>query len=140
MSENMKTFSDMGVKIFGVSTDSAQSHQTWMRMPVKQGGIEGLGFPLVSDTSRDITHAMGALLPTGFATRSTYVLHDGNIKHASFNETGIGRSSTDLIRTIEAIQHHAAHGEVCAASFSKKNSQSMKPTRDGLLNFLNKAV
>jgi peroxiredoxin (alkyl hydroperoxide reductase subunit C) len=134
----METFKSMGVKVFGVSTDSAQSHQTWMRMPVKQGGIEGIKFPLVSDTTRDITHAMGSLLPTGFATRSTYVLVDGNIKHASFNETGVGRSSADLLRTVEAIQHHAQHGEVCAASFSKKNPQAMKPTRDGLLEFLNK--
>lgn len=138
MSDNMDTFNKMGVKVYGVSTDSAQAHQAWMRMPVKQGGVEGLKFPLVSDTSLDISFAMGALLPPGIATRSTYILHNGNIKHASFNETGIGRSTADIIRTVEAIQFNAEHGEVCAASFSSKNKKSMKPTRDGLLEFLDK--
>lgn len=140
MSDNMDKFNAMGVKVFGVSCDSAQAHQAWLRMPKKEGGIAGLKFPLVADTSGDIAFAMGALLPTGFPTRATYVLHNGNIKHASFNETGVGRSAADLIRTVEAIQHNAEHGEVCAANFSKSKPKAMKPTREGLLEFVKNDV
>ena len=138
MSNNMARFKALNTKVFGLSTDSVFSHQVWMRQPRKQGGIEGLEFPLVSDTSGDISATLGALMPTGFTCRATYILHDGVLRHFSVNEPSVGRNSEEVIRMVEAIQYTTTHGEVCAAGFTAANKKAMKPTREGLLDFAEK--
>lgn len=53
--ERIKEFEDLDVQIVGCSTDSKFVHQRWLTTPIKDGGIEGVSYPLVSDKSMTIS-------------------------------------------------------------------------------------
>ena len=48
-------FEAKGVEVVGVSTDSWFSHLAWLNTPKSQGGIEGVGYPIVSDFNKKIS-------------------------------------------------------------------------------------
>ncbi|MBI5355433.1 MAG: peroxiredoxin [Candidatus Aenigmarchaeota archaeon] len=65
----------LGAEIVGVSTDSAQSHQGFIKK-------YGLNFTLLADKSREFSKAYGVLKFTGTAARATYIIgKDGRITH-----------------------------------------------------------
>lgn len=53
--ERLKDFEALDVQIVGCSVDSKFAHQKWLTTPVKDGGIEGVTYPLVSDHSMTIS-------------------------------------------------------------------------------------
>lgn len=53
--ERIKEFENLGTQIVGVSTDSKLVHQRWLATPIKDGGIEGVTYPLVADKSMSIS-------------------------------------------------------------------------------------
>jgi len=54
LQEVLHVFEGMNVKVLGCSCDSVQAHQTWLGIPKAEGGIKGITFPLLSDTSKII--------------------------------------------------------------------------------------
>src|SRR5660397_83067 len=49
--EKVAEFAAKNTVVVGVSTDSEFSHWKWLNTPTKQGGIEGVKYPLVADQS-----------------------------------------------------------------------------------------
>ena len=47
----------------------------------------------------------------------------------------IGRSPSEILRLIEALQHHEAHGEVCPPEW-QAGEKSLAPSKAGLNQYL----
>ena len=54
-------FEKRGVKVIACSTDTEESHYTWLQMPKEKGGIHGVTYPVIADTSKTITTNYGVL-------------------------------------------------------------------------------
>jgi peroxiredoxin 2/4 len=132
-------FKSLGVEVCGVSIDSPYSHAAWRRLPVNEGGIGAVHYPLISDVHHRICQAYGVEHPVaGVALRAAFVIDKSGIVRAqSVNDLPIGRSIEELIRLVEALQFHELHGEVCPAGWQKGKS-GMKASSAGVADYLSK--
>jgi peroxiredoxin (alkyl hydroperoxide reductase subunit C) len=59
------------------------------------------------------------------------------VRHALVNDLPLGRSVEEALRMVDALQFHEEHGEVCPANW-KQGEKGMKPTADGVADYLAK--
>jgi len=123
-------------------------------MPVNQGGIGKVGYPLVSDLDKSIARNYDVLLGTtpatvlteddetetsvggGVTLRGSFLIdEEGNVRHEIKNDLPLGRNIDEMLRLIDALDHHNKHGEVCPAGWTEGKS-GMKPSDDGMRDFL----
>jgi len=105
-SKRAKEFEAMGTQVLGCSVDSQFSHKAWI-----EHGLGELRIPLVADITKRIARDYGALLEDkGIATRATYIIDpQGIVQYACYHNTAIGRSVSETLRVLEALQT----GEKC---------------------------
>jgi alkyl hydroperoxide reductase subunit AhpC len=117
-SERIREFESRGVQVVGVSIDSEYSHLAWKGTPRSHGGIGEIRYPLVADVKKTITTAYDTLADDGTAYRGLFLIDQtGIVRHALVNDHPLGRSIDEALRTIDALQHHEKHGEVCPADW-----------------------
>jgi len=132
----LKEFQERGAEVVGVSIDSKFSHFAWRQTPVDKGGIGEIGYPLVSDLSKNISRDFGVLFDESVALRGLFLIDkEGVVRHALVNDLPLGRSVDEALRVLDALQFHEQHGEVCPADW-KKGDQAMKPTAEGVAEYL----
>ena len=136
----LEEFEKRNTQLIGCSTDSVYSHLAWLNTPKVKGGIQGVDYPLVSDINKTISQEYGVLHPKeGIAYRGLFLLDkEGVVRHQVINDLPIGRSVSEVLRTIDALQHFEQHGEVCPANWSK-GARTMKPTQHGLEQYCHQA-
>lgn len=130
-------FAEIGAKVVGVSVDSHFCHFAWRNTPVENGGIGHVQFPLVADLTKDIARDYGVLVDgAGVAFRGTFII-DKNfvVRSALVNDLPLGRNVDDSLRTVDALNFHEAHGEVCPANWTK-GKPGMKASKDGVASYL----
>jgi peroxiredoxin (alkyl hydroperoxide reductase subunit C) len=132
-SDAIAEFKARNTEVVGVSVDSQFSHAAWANTDRKEGGIKGLGFPLVSDLKKTIAESYGVLLPeAGIALRGLFIVNTkGILKHITVNDNSLGRNVEEVLRVLDAVDFTEQYGEVCPANW-KKGEKAMKPTADGL--------
>ncbi|MGE9294967.1 MAG: peroxiredoxin [Puniceicoccales bacterium] len=150
--EAVPEFEARDTAVIGVSTDTEFSHWAWVNTPRKQGGIEGVKYPLVADTNKTISSAYdvlagqydidieGNLVATGelIAYRGLFLIdREGVVRHQLVNDLPLGRSIKEAIRTVDALQHFEQHGEVCPMNW-EKGADAMTPSHEGVATFLSK--
>ncbi|MCB0482225.1 MAG: peroxiredoxin [Flavobacteriales bacterium] len=143
-------FEARGVKVVACSTDTAESHWGWLQMPKKQGGIEGVKYPIVADTTKTISANYGVLagdydideegmlIATGpmIAYRGLFLIDkNGVVQHQIVNNFPLGRSVDEALRMVDALQHFEEYGEVCPANWIK-GDEAMKDTHEGVADYL----
>ena len=137
--------------VVACSTDTEESHLAWLNTPKEQGGIFGVTYPIVADTSKVIAMNFGSLggeyqkdSSTGefrfvghpIAYRSTFVIDKkGVVRHISHNDFPLGRNITEYLRIIDAVIHHEKHGEVCPANWTE-GAEAMKESVESVSNYL----
>lgn len=148
--ELLPQFEKRNVAVIGVSTDTEETHLAWLLTPKKQGGIEGVTYPLVADAAKTITANYGVLggdwdyddhgnlvfdgAPIAF--RGTFLIDkEGIVRHEYINFFPLGRNIQDTLRIVDAWQFTAEHGEVCPANW-EAGKDSMKATREGVAEYL----
>ena len=123
-------------------------------MSINQGGIGNVGYPLISDLDKSIARKYDVLLGTtpatvytedeetettvggGVSLRGSFLIdEDGNVRHEIKNDLPLGRNIDEMLRLIDALDHHNKHGEVCPAGWTQGKS-GMKPSDDGMKDFL----
>ena len=123
-------------------------------MAVNKGGIGKVGYPLISDLDKSIARNYDVLLGTTSATvyteddelitsvgggvtlRGSFLIdEEGNVRHEIKNDLPLGRNIDEMLRLIDALDHHNKHGEVCPAGWSEGKS-GMKPSDEGMRDFL----
>ena len=134
--EHMKAFRDRNVQLIAVSTDSWCSHAAWLNTPKKQGGIQGVEYPIVSDFNKRISRDYDVLIEEmGAAYRGLFLIDkEGIVRHQVVNDLPLGRSVEEALRMVDALQFYELHGEVCPANW-KKGDKAMKPTQEGLKSY-----
>jgi len=138
--------------VIGASVDSAEVHFAWLNTAKNNGGIEGVTFPLLADTNRNLSMLLDILdlqegeydeendfiLAEGsnVTYRATYLIdEEGKIFHESINDMPLGRNVNEYIRLIDAYTHIQDNGEVCPANW-EKGKDAMDATRDGVAKYL----
>ncbi|MGA2061818.1 MAG: peroxiredoxin [Thermoguttaceae bacterium] len=131
-------FQKKNTQVLGVSVDSHFTHWAWKNTPRKEGGIGQIRYPLVSDLTKGIAKDFGVLLEDGVALRGLFLIDkEGKVRHALINDLPIGRSVDEALRTLDALQFHEQHGDVCPANWHE-GEEAMKPTADGVAQYLAK--
>ncbi len=131
-----KAFEDRGVQLIGVSIDSQFTHFAWRNTEIAKGGIGPVGFPMVADVNHEIVRAYGVEHQDGVAFRASFLIDkEGIVQHQVVNNLPLGREVDELLRLVDAMQFHEAHGEVCPAGW-KKGDKGMTATPEGVAAYL----
>ena len=134
----IEKFQKKNTQVIGVSVDSHFTHWAWKNTARKEGGIGQIRYPLVSDLTKDIARDYGVLLASGVALRGLFLIDkEGKVRHALINDLPIGRSVDEALRTLDALQFHEQHGDVCPANWHE-GEEAMKPTAEGVAQYLAK--
>ena len=156
--EKLEEFNKRGYQVFGASCDTLEVHFAWLNTPKEDGGLEGVTYPLISDSRRTLAKKLDILdyevehswtpendeiekiIKNGdnVTFRATYLIdQDGIIWHESVNDMPIGRNVDEYLRLIDAKNHVDKHGEVCPANW-EEGKDAMNATRDGVAEYLSK--
>ncbi len=136
--KRLEEFKSRNTEVVGVSIDSQYSHYAWRQTPVAKGGIGEIGYPLVADLDKSISENYGVLMDGAVALRGLFLIDkEGVVRHSLVNDLGLGRSVDETLRILDALQFTDEHGEVCPANW-KQGEEAMKPTADGVAEYLAK--
>ena len=132
-SERVDDFKAKNVEVIGISVDSKFSHLAWISTPKKQGGIEWLKYPVVSDINKKISADYDVLVEgAGIAYRGLFLIDKtGVVRHQLVNDLPLGRSVNEAMRLVDALQFFEKNGEVCPANW-QKGEKGMAPDEKGL--------
>lgn len=129
LADKYKQFQELGVEIYGVSTDTHFTHKAWHDV---SDTIKKVQYPLLADPTGHLSRSFGVYIEEeGLAYRGTFLVNpEGQIKVAEIHDNGIGRNAEELLRKVQAAQFVAAHpGEVCPAKW-KPGAATLKPGLD----------
>jgi peroxiredoxin (alkyl hydroperoxide reductase subunit C) len=148
--EKLAEFEKRNVALVACSTDTEQSHWGWLQVPKEHGGIKGITYPIIADTTKTISlnygilegdyeyNEDGELIATGpmIAFRAVFLIDkEGIVQHQLVNSDALGRSVDEALRVVDALQYSEEHGQVCPANW-KKGDTAMNATHDGVANYL----
>lgn len=138
--------------VIGASCDTNEVHFAWLNTAKDNGGIEGVTYPILADTNRNLSNILGILdvqsssyddeLDTvivegsNVTYRATYLVdEDGKIFHESVNDMPLGRNVNEYLRLIDAYTHVQVKGEVCPANW-EEGKEAMTADRAGVASYL----
>lgn len=140
-------FAKRNTIIIGASCDTAEVHFAWLNTAKDNGGIEGVKFPLIADSTRKLAQELDILdydlfddESTGdnVTYRATYLIdEEGTVFHESINHMPVGRNVNEYIRLVDAYAHVQSHGEVCPANW-EVGKDAMNATSTGVAEYLSK--
>ena len=150
--ERLAEFEKRGVKVVACSTDTEESHYNWLQMPKDKGGIQGITYPIVADTTKSIATNYGVLFGNYdyteqgelcangpmIAFRGLFLIDKtGTVMHQVVNHLPLGRSVDETLRMVDALLHVENHGEVCPANW-KEGEDAMNASFKGVADYLSK--
>ena len=152
--KRISEFEKRNVQVLGCSVDSHFSHLRWKEMPVEKGGIGKVKYPLIADIDKSIARSYDVLLGVtpasvmtaddeletsvggGVALRGSFLIDEhGNVRHEIKNDLPLGRNVDEMLRLLDALDHHNKHGEVCPAGWMKGKT-GMNPSDEGMRDYL----
>ena len=139
--------------IIGASVDTCEVHFAWLNTPKDHGGIEGVSYPILADTTRNLSNALGILEAdhiyneelenyliegSNVAFRATFLIDEnGKVFHESVNDMPLGRNVKEYLRLIDAYTHVQKYGEVCPANW-EEGKEAMHADRKSTADYLAK--
>ena len=141
LNKRIEDFKERNVEVLGVSVDSQFTHNAWRNTPMSHGGIGTLDYTLVADIDHSICQNYGVEHPeAGVALRGAFIIdQQGIVRSQIVNDLPLGRNIGELLRLIDALQHHEKHGEVCPAGWHK-GDVGMQATSAGVARYLTENV
>jgi peroxiredoxin (alkyl hydroperoxide reductase subunit C) len=111
----LEDFEDDGVTVIGASTDSFHSHKAWFAD--RSTFAEEITHPVLADGNHSISRAFGVLKEDeGISFRGTVIVDpQGNVRSLAINDLDAGRSPSETLRTVQALQS----GGLCGADWKK---------------------
>lgn len=150
--DQIAEFEKRNVQVVAASTDSEFSHWKWLQVEKKQGGINGVKFPLVADSSMTISENYDVLAGSYDYNDDGQIVFNGEpkayrglflidkagiVRHQVVNDMPLGRSVEEVLRMVDALQFFEENGEVCPAGWHK-GDKGLKATQDGIAEYLSK--
>lgn len=148
--ERLAEFKSKGCEIVACSTDTEESHWGWLQMSKDDGGIQGITYPIVADTTKTVSINYGVLagdydydendhlIATGpmIAYRGLFLIDkNGVVRHQIVNDLPLGRNVNEAMRMLDSLIHLETHGEVCPANW-EQGKDAMKATHSGVADYL----
>ncbi len=150
--EALEEFEKRNVIVVGASCDTPEVHFAWLNTPKDDGGIEGVTYPILADSNRNLSNQLGILditnenynEETGVYTvegdnvtyRATYLIdEEGVVFHEGINHMPLGRNVKEFLRLIDAYSHVQEKGEVCPANW-EEGKEAMNANREGVASYL----
>lgn len=148
----LQEFEKRNTMVVGASCDTNEVHFAWLNTPKNAGGIEGVTYPILSDTNRNLSTILGildiesttyneetdsvVLEGSNVTYRATYLIdEDGKIFHESVNDMPLGRNVHEYLRLIDAYTHVQTKGEVCPANW-EEGQDAMHADRNSTAQYL----
>jgi peroxiredoxin (alkyl hydroperoxide reductase subunit C) len=148
----LQDFEARNTTVIGASCDTNEVHFAWLNTSKENGGIEGVTYPILADTNRNLSNVLGildiesseyneevdAMILEGsnVTFRATYLIDEtGKVFHESVNDMPVGRNVKEYLRLIDAYAHVQKFGEVCPANW-EEGKEAMNATREGVANYL----
>jgi alkyl hydroperoxide reductase subunit AhpC len=127
-SEAVEEFKKRNTQVIGASIDSHFSHLAWRKLARSEGGLGDIKYPLLADTTKDVSRKYGVLLEgAGIALRGLFLIdEEGTLRHMVVNDLPLGRSTDEAIRMVDALAYFQKNGEVCPANW-KPGGDTIKP-------------
>ena len=136
-------FKKRNTLVIGASCDIPEVHFAWLSTPKNNGGIEGVSYPILADSNRNLASVLGILDVTNerydeetdtvlvdgdnVTYRATYLIdEEGIIFHEGVNHMPVGRNVEEFLRLIDAYSHVQEYGEVCPANW-QEGEKAMVP-------------
>ena len=149
---SLDEFEKRNTLVIGASCDTAEVHFAWLNTPKDNGGIEGITYPLVADSNRNLSSILGILDCTNerydedtdtiqidgdnVSYRATYLIdEEGTVFHEGVNHMPLGRNVNEFLRLIDAYTHVQEKGEVCPANW-EEGKDAMAPNAKGTADYL----
>ncbi len=148
----LEEFEKRHVAVVACSTDTEQSHWGWLQVALDKGGIKGVTYPIVADTTKTISMNYDVLAGDYQVDENNNITANGPmvayrglflidknciVRHILINDMPLGRSVDEALRMVDALQFFEENGEVCPANWSK-GKKAMKATHDGVADYLAK--
>lgn len=150
--EALPEFEKRNTLVIGASCDTAEVHFAWLNTPKDQGGIQGVTYPILADSNRNLASLLNILDLTegeyheetdsyivdgdNVTYRATYLIDEqGRVFHESINDMPLGRNVKEYLRMIDAYTHVQQHGEVCPANW-EEGKDAMSADRKGTADYL----
>ncbi len=150
--EALGEFEKRNTIVVGASCDTAEVHFAWLNTSKDNGGIEGVTYPILADSNRNLANSLGILdisnerfddesgvfLCDGdnVTYRATYLIdEEGTVFHEGINHMPLGRNVKEFLRLIDAYTHVQEKGEVCPANW-EEGKEAMSATRDSVASYL----
>jgi len=107
-------FAERNAQVLGASTDTHYVHLAWRQ---SHPDLKDLPFPMLADTKRELSSALGILHETeGVCLRATFIVDpEGVIRFTSANDLAVGRNVDEVLRVLDALQT----GELTACGWTK---------------------
>ncbi|GLB53645.1 alkyl hydroperoxide reductase [Neptunitalea chrysea] len=145
-------FEKRNTLVIGASCDTPEVHFAWLNTEKDNGGIEGVTYPILADSNRNLANILGILdiqketfneetntyIVEGdnVTYRATYLIdEEGTVFHEGINHMPLGRNVSEFLRMIDAYAHVQTHGEVCPANW-EEGKEAMKADRKGVASYL----
>jgi peroxiredoxin 2/4 len=94
--------------VIGASCDTNEVHFAWLNTPKNNGGIEGVTYPIIADTTRNLAAALDIL--------DAEWVYDENLNDEILEGSNVTFRATYLI---DAYTHVQTKGEVCPANWEE---------------------
>ncbi|MFM9005674.1 MAG: peroxiredoxin [Flavobacteriales bacterium] len=132
--DQLQEFQKENIAVVGCCVDSERTLWAWHQVARENGGINGVSYPIVSDSSKTISDAYGCLageytydeeghlIATGpmISYRGLYIIDKrGIVQHVLINNLPLGRAIDEALRTAMAVNHITETGGACNANWQK---------------------
>ncbi len=127
LNKSYQDIQDTNAEILVVSTDTVFSHKRWIET---EKLLENFGIQMVSDRKWDLSRLFGVLnSESGNSERWTFIISpEGVLKSIEIVTEPIGRSTTELVRKIRALEFVRSNpGQACPATWNV-GWQTLKPS------------
>ncbi len=107
LAELQDEFEAEGAALVAASTDSFFSHDAWFG---QEANLQNVDFPVIADTSHELSRTFNILLDDGAALRATFIVDpEGIIRHMTVNELDVGRNVDETLRVLRGLKF----GDLC---------------------------
>ena len=148
--EALGEFEKRNTVVIGASCDTPEVHFAWLNTPKDDGGIEGVTYPILADSNRNLSGTLDildveveynenlddhVLVGDNVTYRATYLIdEEGTVFHEGINHMPVGRNVNEFLRLIDAYSHVQKNGEVCPANW-EEGKTAMTANRKGTAEY-----
>ncbi len=129
LADNYEKFKELNTEILVASTDTHFCHKAWHD---SSETIKKIAFPMLADPTGSLSRDYSVMIEDeGLALRGTFIIDpDGILKTIEVNDNSIGRSTSEIIRKLQAAQFVYENGsEVCPMNWTP-GEKTLKPGLD----------